>query len=194
MFKIAPPKKPFNEYKICDTYAIIYLLKQTCEIFECLVDLDDLDRLIKYNRCWHTTYDPVLEQYYAKTNESYYNEFGKYKQRMLYMHKFILDYKGNKKYIDHKNHNTLDNRKDNLIIISQKSNSKNRLGANKNSKTGVRNVSWSNRDNCYLVQFQVEGKNTCFGKFKKNEFDSAVKMAEEFREKIYGKELFYLNK
>lgn len=88
--------------------------------------------------------------------------------------------------VDHVNHNTLDNRKSNLKIRKGNSNSINRLGANKNSSTGERNVSWSEKINKYIVQLQVNGKNVVFGKFSKSEFSKAVSLAKRKRKEIYG--------
>ena len=42
--------------------------------------------------------------------------------------------------IDHSNHDTLDNRKSNLISCTNAENCSNRKGANRNSKSGVRGV------------------------------------------------------
>jgi hypothetical protein len=162
--KTGRPRKPFNKYEVLEDYAIIYLPKKTGEIFKCIVDKEDMKRLLELGSHWHTIYDKVLDQYYAKTNTGYHDENGKYKQRTIYMHKLLLNYKGNVRYIDHINHNTLDNRKHNLIIVSQKLNAKNRLAANKNTTTGYRNVSFVRGR--YIVQLQIDGKNTILGKFK----------------------------
>ncbi|WP_258205620.1 hypothetical protein [Paenibacillus radicibacter] len=77
--------------------------------------------------------------------------------------------------------NTLDNRKSNLRVVTKRSNTVNRKGANKNNQSGERNVSlikgW------YYVQFQIEGKNTCVAKFRF--FDDAKGYANTYRNKIY---------
>jgi hypothetical protein len=79
--------------------------------------------------------------------------------------------------------NTLDNRKCNLRVVTKRSNTVNRKGANKNNKTGVRNVSYIESEGLYYVQFQIKGKNTLFGKFAN--LEDAKKCAEENREKVY---------
>jgi len=45
------------------------------------------------------------------------------------------------KQVDHWNHDTLDNRKGNLRIVTNRQNNENRNGAYKNSKSGIRGVS-----------------------------------------------------
>ena len=64
-------------------------------------------------------------------------------------------------------------------------NLKNRKGRNSNNKSGYRNVSWDGYK--WIVQLQVNGKNTCLGRFPENELEQAGKFAEEMRQKYYGK-------
>ena len=77
------------------------------------------------------------------------------------------------KVVDHINHNTLDNRKANLNIVGICENQQNRLGARKNSKSGVRGVSWDNKNQDWIVN--VKGQ--YFGRTKNKE--EAKKLAEE---------------
>jgi hypothetical protein len=87
-------------------------------------------------------------------------------------------------FVDHINHNTLDNGKENLRITSNRYNLKHRKGKNSNNKSGYRNVSWLNSYKKWCVQIQIEGKNTILGKF--DDVDEAGKFAEEMRNKYYG--------
>ena len=88
-------------------------------------------------------------------------------------------------HIDHINHNTLDDRKSNLRELTVEQNSRYREGKNKNNKSGYRNVSWDGYK--WVVQLQVNGKNTCLGRFPKDQLEEAGKFAEEMRKKYYGK-------
>jgi len=49
-----------------------------------------------------------------------------------------------------------------------------------------RNVCWDSRDNCWLVQLRVEGRNTCLKKFPLEQLEEAGVFAEEMRQKYYG--------
>lgn len=153
---------------------------------ECLVDLDDLKRLIDLGNHWVASYYKKMKKskYYARTNIGYHDEFGKYKQTTLYMSKFVLNFKGRSKYTDHHNHNGLDNRKFNLFITEQTNNSTNRSGANKNNNTGVRNVSYIERDKVYWVQMMKRGERYKWV-FPKDQFEEACSFAELKRKEIF---------
>ena len=92
----------------------------------------------------------------------------------------------NDQHIHHRNHNTLDNRKENLELISITENSRHRKGKNKNNTTGYRNVMYNKRykNKPYHVQLQIDGKNKVLGKF--SDVDEAGTFAEEMRQKYYG--------
>lgn len=87
------------------------------------------------------------------------------------------------KYIDHINHDTLDNRKSNLISTDNRTNILNRKSANKNNSTGVRNVTFEKATNKYIIQLQVDGKNKVFGKY--DSIDEAAENAEIHRKEVY---------
>ena len=86
--------------------------------------------------------------------------------------------------VDHKNYDTLDNRKDNLRVTIQDKNLKNRSGKNSNNTSGYRNVSL--RNNKWVVQIQIDGVNTVLKRFPKDNLDDAGVFAEEMRLKYYG--------
>lgn len=151
-------------------------------MYECLVDIEDIERLVKYNAPWHTIYDKKLDSHYAKTTQTYINEEGIRKQKTIYMHKYIMNFDGREKYIDHINHNTLDNRKSNLRIVGQSENKINAGGLRKNNKSGYRNVCWINGK--WTVQLQIDGKNTKMGRF--DDVDEAAAFARAARKKYYG--------
>jgi hypothetical protein len=100
----------------------------------------------------------------------------------------VMDFefdKGKNQIIDHKNHNTLDNRKDNLRLVNRSKNAKHRNGKNKNNKSGYRNVFWNKAKNKWEVHLQIDKKGKLLGSFK--DVHEAGKFAEEMREKYYGK-------
>jgi hypothetical protein len=126
-----------------------------------------------------------IKGYYVNATEYMGLVEGKPNYRTVLLHKFITGVYG-KTHIDHINNNTLDNREVNLRIIDKSNNAINRATLNENNTSGERNVSWSNRHQKWLVQLQVDGKNTRFGTFERNEYDKAVQLARIKRKEIYG--------
>jgi hypothetical protein len=161
-------------------WTIMYIAKRDkSEVYECILDKEDYEKVKNFS--WHLKWEKGINGYYVKTTEYLGVIEGKLQYKTIYLHRFLMgEHKG---HIDHLNHNTLDNRKSNLEPKSASKNHINRLGANKNTTTGVRNVSYDRRNNQFLVQLQVNGKNTCFGRFK--DLEKAKTLAEQLREEIY---------
>jgi hypothetical protein len=117
------------------------------------------------------------------------DENGKYKYKTLYMHRLIMnknkDNNDEDYHVDHKDHNTLDNRKRNLIYSNHMRNAKNRLGANRNTTSGERNVCWVSKKGVWRVQLQVNGKHTWFGDFNYEDLDLAKELARQKRSEYY---------
>lgn len=101
------------------------------------------------------------------------------------MHRYLLDAKRGE-YVDHKNHIGLDNTNKNIIKTTNKINTTNRRKENRNSTTHIRNVSYVKKTDELLVQLQVNGKNTCFGRFKPKDIERAAALAKKLRKEIYG--------
>lgn len=175
-----------NKYKIKDNYVEIYLKDRNNNIYISKVDLSDFKKLKNFKYSWYPAYQKRVDDYYAVATEHLGYVDDKWKSRSVYMHRYILDIQDKNIKVDHINHDTLDNRRCNIRAISNNKNTKNRIKANKNGTTGIRNVSWINSAKKYLVQFQVDGKNTCFGRFNKDEFDKACKLANKLRKELYG--------
>lgn len=109
------------------------------------------------------------------------NEFGRKRYTSLMLSRFVVDAPRGL-VVDHINHDTMDNRKENLRVIEPSENSMNRVGPNKNSVSGYRNVSWMNGKWC--VQLQINGVNSVLGTF--DDVDEAGNFAKEMRKKYYG--------
>lgn len=176
-------KKGFNKYKICEEYTIIYLEKRNGEIIETIIDTEDLEKLAKQDLSWNAAYDPKMGQYYAQSTEHLGMIDGKQKAKTKQLAREIMDAKEGE-YVDHKDHNILNNRKYNLRIAKGAENTKNRKGKNSNNKSGYRNVFWNKKSNSWEVHLQVNGKDKRLGKF--NDVHEAGKYAKIKRQEIYG--------
>ena len=178
-------KKGFNKFEVRKDCVAIFLYKRNGDMLETIVDLEDLDRLISLNLSWHPFYKKSINNYYAKATEYVDNDRAKCKTH--YLHRVILNYSGDK-IVDHEDHNTLNNRKNNLKLVTQSLNMKNGEKQRINNTSGERNVAWDNNEGKWLVQLQVGGKNKLFDRFDKDDLENAKKLARELREKIYKPE------
>lgn len=151
------------------------------ESFYTTVDLDDLERVLSFPYTWSVGY--------RKNSDSWYATASIYKpiKTTVSLNYFIAQIDNNSNLcVDHINHNTLDNRKENLRISEVLENSRHRKGKNKNNTTGYRNVLYikSNTKHPYIVRLQINGKGVQLGKFA--DVHEAGAFAEEMRQKYYG--------
>ncbi len=146
------------------------------------IDLEDLERVIKFPYTWFALkYNSATDDLYAGCSE-YHPELKQ--SRPYYLHQFITGIRD--KRIDHINTNIRDNRKENLRVISVSDNGRNRAKRNVNNKSGYRNACWLKKYNAWVVQLQINGRNTLLGKFPKEQLKEAGKFAEQMRQKYYG--------
>ncbi len=110
-----------NKYRTNGQLAYIELTRGQVTV----IDVSDLEKILALR--WYAIPN-IMGGYYAASSGP------------IYMHRFILDAPTGK-YIDHINHDTLDNRRANLKLCTNQENNVNRNGAYKPSKTGIRGVS-----------------------------------------------------
>lgn len=99
-----------------------------------------------------------------------------HKLAFLYMTGSIPD------LIDHIDLNRSNNSWDNLREATRNQNQYNRK-ANKNTKSGHKNITWHNRDKVYQVRIGYKGSEVYLGRFK--ELDKAIEAASLGREKYH---------
>jgi hypothetical protein len=85
--------------------------------------------------------------------------------------------------VDHINNDPKDHRIENLRAATHSTNNMNK-SAQSNSKTGIKNLCWSNTHQKWLVQIQKNGKKMFSRMFK--DFELAEFVAEEARRKYHG--------
>jgi hypothetical protein len=184
LMSIGRPPLGFNEHTIDGDTTIIYLQDRSGQIFETLIDTEDLEKIKSLNVHWHAKWDHSSKRYYAKATGRV--ALGQRKSG-FYMHMIVMDFEFNKiewKVIDHINQNTLDNRKCNLRVSELNENTKHRSRINSNNSSGYRNVSFDGRGNP-IVQLQDEnGKNLVWRHFKT--VAEAGAFAEQKRKELYG--------
>lgn len=122
--------------------------------------------------------------------EYYWNEIRGYAKssinnRKVYAHRIIMrvsDFEINKQ-IDHINGNTLDNRKQNLRIVTSRQNGLN-SSIRKDNTSGITGVCWDKRRQKWLARVNENGREICLGYF--DNFDDAVIARKNGEEKYYG--------
>jgi hypothetical protein len=117
--------------------------------YKAIVDDDMYDELIKYKWCAHkmirngTVYATRLER----------------------MHFSVVGYPNKGMVVDHINGNGLDNRRENLRIITNQNNIRCQ-GINRNNTSGYRGVSWHKGKQRWEAKIRVNGHRLSLGRYK----------------------------
>lgn len=153
-----------NPYKICDNYVeIYYFCKRENKINTFLLDYEDW---FKYK-----------EITWTKASNGYV--YGIYNNSRPFLHHLVLNFEKTNKQIvvDHINNNPLDNRKQNLRIVSQSINMKNLKTTGKTNKLGIVGITKRSETNYEVRGSYINGEKYSF-KF------NTLEDAKVFNEKI----------
>src|SRR3990167_9441496 len=85
------------------------------------------------------------------------------KLKRFYMHREVINPKRGM-FVDHSNHDGLDNRKGNLRICTNAENCRNQR-ASKSNATGLKGIHWHKRDMCWQAGIRTDGRNIYLGSF-----------------------------
>lgn len=182
-------KNKFNEYEIRENLTAIFLENKKGLRLETIIDTKNLERIKALGYYWHLRYAPNTGTYYAQATIQVSKENGKRGAKSMYLHIEIANPEHDKSiYVDHFDHDTLNNTEQNLRRTENHKNLSHRKGANRNSSTGVRNVNLVTRyggEQEYWVQFCRKGERFKW-EFPIDKFDDACKFAETKRKEIFG--------
>ena len=140
-----------------------------------LVDDGDYAELNQWK--WQAHYNPHTKSYYAVRTTLAKN--GKRKQ--IGMHRIILNAPKNMQ-VDHINHNTLDNRKENLRNVTHSQNQMNRSMMSSFSTTGIKGVFLERGK--FRVRIRANGKRHHIGYF--DTLEEAKVVCEKATENLHG--------
>lgn len=158
-----------NEYEIRGDITIIFAYHKG-DRYEIIIDTEDLDRVKCYLNTWHIFKTRKVPRPYPIG----YTYVGGTKQFKLYH--LIMGTPLQGYVVDHINHDTLDNRKSNLRIITRDQNQQNRSGAAKHNSVGIRGVTIHKKSGKYRAR--IKGKH--LGLFEnKEDAEKAVRTAIE---------------
>lgn len=129
-----------NEINVVDNSAFIDLYNQRNEkIYTAIIDAEDVEK-VRYKK-WRTVIK--RRKPYVITGHGAGNQ--------LYLARFLLDYNGECE-VDHIDGDTLNNRKNNLRIVTRQNNIRN-LKARQSNKFGIRGISYNEKSDTYVVDF-----------------------------------------
>lgn len=175
-----------NDFVIENNLVYIKIVNKKKEIFQTVIDKDDLDKLVLFGRTWYIKKQWRDNQYYVYCSIINGKRNEKYTYISYALHQFIMDIDplDRKNKTDHINYDRLDNRKENLRITTKAGNCQHRGKINSNNKIGHRNI--CKVGNKLYVQLEINRKNRILGKFNPDELNKAISFAEEMRQKYYG--------
>ena len=117
-----------------------------------LIDDEDFCKIKNYN--W----------YAAKHRDGGFKAVANVNGKTIYMHRLIMECPDGL-VVDHKKHDTLDNRKSELRICTVSDNTKNIRKNNRNT-TGYKGVMYRKERNAYTARITVDGKRLYLGYFR----------------------------
>lgn len=152
-----------------------------------LVDDEDYEWLNQWK--WTSSFTPSTKSYYARRLQYLKHCKKNEKRKAIKMHRVIMERivkreLKSKEMIDHINNNTLDNRRYNLRIVSNRQNAQNRKGKTTSKYPGVY---WRKERSRWLAKIYLNGKTKYLGQFT-NEREAAKAYEKACRE-LVGEEL-----
>ena len=149
-------KKKYNKYDLTGEYGIGYTSKGE----EFYFDLEDYDKIKDY--CWNI-------------HDGYIEARGK-NNKIIKMHRLIMDCNDSKLKVDHIYHKKYDNRKSQLRICNNQENCMNHK-LHSNNTSGKSGISYRKDTNKWRVRLWFNGKCYNLGSF--TDYDEAVRVRNE---------------
>lgn len=134
-----------------------------------LVDDDDAGRIGQYR--WHFAHAGRYAHAMVRLPDG--------RKTTAYMHRMVLDIeRGDRRHVDHINRDTLDNRRENLRVLTQRQNSQNVAGR-PDLTSPYRGVCFDKAAGCWRAYAKLNGQGHHLGRFAE-ELDAA-RVAHAFR-------------
>lgn len=169
-----------NSYRVDGDVVYIQLKSEKYGEMETKISLCDLEEVSKMPFTWYPKINEESQQYYVAAN-IYISEK---KRTTIRLHRYILSPENYYLEVDHINHDTLDNTRENLRITTKSQNQMNRNRSNRNNKTKALGVSYRKDSGKYRVRL-YKNRKLVFN----SEFDSlevATQVSIDMRTEIYG--------
>jgi hypothetical protein len=163
-----------NRYDIRGDEVVIYLDRRDGSVLETRISLSDFEHVNAFPGKWYAHLNKKRKWYvWANGKDS------DGKPITIHLHRYIMNPPEGLQ-VDHFDGDSLNNTRQNLRIVTQSQNQQNRQSARRDSKTGIRGVSFSNGR--WIAYAQVNGKRKHLGSFNtaKEAEDCVVKFRERF--------------
>ena len=133
-------------YNINNDIVELNITTRSNQLIKSILDLEDFKLIKDYSI--YACYDRKMNRFYIQI----------YKDKVTtLLHRFIMNL-SSKLLVDHINHNTLDNRRMNLRVVTDQENQQNRESCQKNNINKIRNVGFNNSNGKYKVRLKIKGK------------------------------------
>jgi len=148
-----------NYYEIFGDKVYIYLTQGQIAV----IDFEDLNLANSFIGLWCAHYDEDVNNYYV---------VGKFKEnnhwKTIKLHRLLTNTKERNIFVDHKNHNTLDNTRNNLRPCTIQENNMN-ARPRKFVSSKYKGVNWHRGINKWVARIGFNGKRIALGCYDKEE-------------------------
>lgn len=145
---------PKNDYVIDDDVAWIDVSTGAQPDAVTMIDSCDLDRVLNY-----TSRNGKMRWIAHNSNNQGHDRWGNYvvgTDRKSRLHRLVMRVEDPQLVVDHKNGDTFDNRKSNLVVITRAENNKN-MRRRVDNTTGGSGVEYDQRNDNYKARIQLHG-------------------------------------
>ncbi|MEY8188620.1 hypothetical protein AB4X15_02955 [Peribacillus simplex] len=163
-----------NEFEVRgkDTAIIIHSKKYgRIEALISTQDFETVNKVVTWWSCWR----PDSKSFYVRGNLP--------RVGRVYLHRLVMNVDNTKTQVDHVNRNPLDNRRENLNIVTNVENSQNKKKYATNT-SGHRGVTWNKALSKWTAQIVVNGVNKYLGVYV--DIDDAVLARKAAEEKYFN--------
>lgn len=144
-----------------------------------MVDDEDFERLNCYS--WSALWSPFTKSFYARRVVPQENG----KQRAILMHRDVLGLgPSDKIWVDHRNHDTLDNQRNNLRKATSSQNTMNSTRRRGNNTSGFKGVSLRKKTGKWQAFINIDKKRVHLGFFDTAEEAYRIRQAKAIE--VYG--------
>lgn len=135
-----------------------------------------------------SNYEMVCKYTWNQNDKGYI--YANYKKKKIYLHRLLFNLTQKNQLVDHINHNILDNRKNNLRVVTNSQNQMNRDKPKQNT-SGIKGIYWHKNKEKWQANIQVNGKLLYLGIFDSKQ--DAINARKDAEKKYFNEYNYYKN-